>query len=71
MNITKFFQSKKFTVVLIAIVALIALLGAFKVGMVVGYKKAGYSYRWGENYHRNFAGPRNGSPRMPSVNFSP
>jgi len=26
----------------------------------VGYKKASFSYRWGENYHRNFAGPRQG-----------
>ncbi|MBI3335020.1 MAG: hypothetical protein HY001_00785 [Candidatus Portnoybacteria bacterium] len=56
----KFLQSKRFKVVLVAIGALIVLLFVFKVGVFVGYKKAGYSYRWGENYHKNFAGPRGG-----------
>ena len=27
------------------------------LGIFVGFKKAGHSYRWGENYERNFGGP--------------
>ncbi len=26
----------------------------------MGFRKAEFSYRWGENYHRNFGGPRGG-----------
>ncbi len=43
-----------------AIVAVIVLLLAFKAGEFVGFKKAGFSYQWGENYQRNFGGPRGG-----------
>ncbi|MBI2637792.1 MAG: hypothetical protein HYW88_02725 [Candidatus Sungbacteria bacterium] len=46
--------------VLKAIVCVVLLLFAFKTGEFVGFHKARFSYRWGENYHRNFGGPRNG-----------
>jgi hypothetical protein len=32
----------------------------FRLGMFVGFRKAGFSYQWSDNYHRNFAGPRGG-----------
>jgi hypothetical protein len=32
----------------------------FKAGMFVGIMKANFSYRWAEQYHKNFAGPRAG-----------
>lgn len=32
----------------------------FGAGVKVGEIKARFSYRWAENYHRNFAGPRDG-----------
>jgi len=32
----------------------------FKTGMFIGAMKASFSYRWAEEYHRNFAGPRAG-----------
>ncbi len=32
----------------------------FGAGMVVGGMKAKFSYRWAEQYHKNFAGPRTG-----------
>ena len=52
---------KKFNVkALVVVGAVILLLLVFKVGVFVGYKKASFSYKWGENYHRNFAGPREG-----------
>lgn len=60
MDYNKFLQSKNFKIVLIVIGALIVLLLVFKAGVSVGYRKANFSYRWGENYHRNFAGPRGG-----------
>ena len=39
---------------------LIILLFVFKLGVYVGQKKAEFSYRWGENYHRVFGGPQTG-----------
>lgn len=60
MDFNKYFQSQTFKYVLWAIGGLIVLLLTFKAGMEVGEKKAGYSLRWGENYHRNFGGPRGG-----------
>ncbi len=53
-------QSKKIRVTLIAIGVLIILLVVFQVGMAVGFRKANFSFKWGENYHRNFGGPRSG-----------
>ena len=60
MDLNKFFQSKTFKTVLCVIGGLIVLLLVFGAGAFVGFKKASFSYQWGENYHRNFAGPRGG-----------
>ena len=60
MNISQFFRSKKFQVITWGVAGIIILLLAFHAGVIVGYKKASFSYRWGENYHRNFGGPRSG-----------
>jgi len=60
MNIITFLQSKKFRTFLLAIAALIALLLIFQLGVYIGLRKADFSYRWGENYHRNFGGPKSG-----------
>ena len=49
--------SKKF---LWGMAGMVLALLIFKAGILVGYHKAGFSYRWGESYHRNFAGPRRG-----------
>ncbi len=57
-----FFQSKNFKRILIGIGILIVLLLVFKAGEFVGFRKANFSYRWGENYYRSFAGPRRGFP---------
>lgn len=53
-----FFKSKIFQVGIGVIAALIVLLLVFKAGVLVGYRKAGFSFRWDDNYHRNFGGPR-------------
>ncbi len=60
MNIPDLFKSKQFTLGLKILGGLILVLGIFQLGLFVGFHKAGYSYRWGENYHRAFGGPRGG-----------
>ncbi len=40
------------------------VLGVFKAGEFVGFGRAQYSYRWGENYYRNFAGYDRGPGMM-------
>jgi len=60
MDIGNFLKQKNSKIIAISIGALILFLLVFKAGVFVGYKKASFSYKWGENYHRNFAGPREG-----------
>jgi hypothetical protein len=60
MDFVKIFKSKTFKIVLSAIAGLIIVLLILALGMFIGYRKANFSYRWGENYHKNFGGPRGG-----------
>lgn len=60
MNLNNLFSSKLLKIVFPILGFFIILLLVFKLGVFVGYKKAQLSYYWGENYHRNFAGPRRG-----------
>lgn len=46
--------------VVIGLVGLVVVVLIFGTGMVVGGMRARFSYRWAENYHKNFAGPRGG-----------
>jgi len=62
MDTNKFFQSKLFLGIILGIGALVILLFGFKVGEIVGAKKADFSCRWSDNYQRNFGGPRGGFP---------
>lgn len=57
METKEFLQSKKFKKISYGLAGAIILLLVFKAGMAVGYHKAAFSYRMGENYYRNF-GPR-------------
>ena len=59
-KILDFLKSKTVVVVIAVLFGLALLLGTFSVGMAVGYRKAKFSYAWGDNYHRNFGGPRGG-----------
>lgn len=59
-KILDFIKSRKVVVVIAALFGFAMLLGTFSVGVAVGYRKAKFSYAWGENYHRNFAGPKDG-----------
>lgn len=52
------FDLFKGVIVGVAVLAVVFLI--FGAGMIVGGMKAKFSYRWAENYHKNFAGPRGG-----------
>jgi hypothetical protein len=60
MDVDNFFQSKVFKGFLIGILCLIILVVVFKMGMLVGTMRTAFSYRWAEQYHKNFAGPGGG-----------
>ncbi len=59
-KIDKVFKSKISKRIIIFLIILIALLVVFKIGLIVGAKKADFSCRWSDNYNRNFGGPRKG-----------
>ena len=51
-SLKNFVESKKFnTLVYGFLVAVIALL-IFQAGVFVGFHKASFSYRWGDNYQK-------------------
>jgi hypothetical protein len=56
-------QSKKFKSVIWLAGIIVVLLLAFKAGEFIGFRRAEFSYRWGENYYRNLTGPRPGPDR--------
>jgi len=60
MDIDKIFQSKEFRWALLILLCIIVLLFVLKLGIIIGSARADFSFKWGENYHRNFAGPRGG-----------
>ena len=60
MDINKFVQSKFFKGIILGVAGLLILLVGFKLGTMVGIRKAEFSGRWGDNYHRNFGGPKGG-----------
>ncbi|MDO8560617.1 MAG: hypothetical protein Q7R91_00160 [bacterium] len=59
MTIKDFLQSKMFKTALYCLAGVIVILMIFQAGIFVGYRKAAFSYRWGDNYYRNF-GERHG-----------
>jgi hypothetical protein len=55
-----FFQSKLFKGTILSIAGLIILVFVFGLGVFVGSERANFSFRWAEEYHRNFGGPQGG-----------
>ena len=53
-------SSKSLRMILVVIVGLAIIIGAFTLGVFVGYRKANFSYAWADNYNRNFGGPQRG-----------
>ena len=60
MSENNFFQSKIFKEIILAICGLIILAFVFGLGVFVGTEKAEFSFRWADQYHKNFAGPQGG-----------
>jgi len=78
MELEKVVKSAYFKWTLIVLAAMIVVMGSFRAGMHVGFKKANFAYRWDENYPRNFGGPRpgmmmgvNDRPSWKGQNFKP
>jgi len=60
-NNKKFFQNPDILKrIIVGLVGFVIIILAFGAGVKVGVSKAKYSYRWAENYQKNFAGPRGG-----------
>ncbi|MCX6766772.1 MAG: hypothetical protein NT170_03275 [Candidatus Moranbacteria bacterium] len=49
-------KSKKFKIAALAVGVVILMLVSFAGGVAVGFHKARFSYKFGENYERNFVG---------------
>ena len=53
-------DSKTLKIVILAIGCFVILAFVFGLGVFVGSQKAEFSFKWAEQYHRNFAGPKEG-----------
>jgi hypothetical protein len=58
MNIRETMKSKGFKIAILVVGIFFIAFASFAGGVLVGFKKAKYSYKFGENYERNFMGPR-------------
>jgi hypothetical protein len=52
------YENKNLKIAAMIVGGLLLVLIIFAAGVGVGLKKARFSFRWGENYERNFMGPR-------------
>lgn len=66
LDVQEFLKSKTFKKILIGLGVFIIALFVFQAGIFVGYRKASFSYKWGDNYTRTFGGDnlRNGGRIM-------
>ncbi len=60
MDLKNLVQSKNYKIIMISLASLAVIFLTFTAGMSIGFHKARFSYQWGENYHKNFIGPRGG-----------
>ena len=74
-KVDRIFHSKAFRNTVISLLVFTILAVTFGLGTMIGYRKASFSYQWGENYHKNFGGPGGGfmrplpMPMMPGDDF--
>lgn len=57
MDLKNWSQSKKFIVAIAVVGGVAVVFVVFQAGVLVGYRKAGFSYRGGENYYQTFGRP--------------
>ena len=55
-----FFQSQTFKRTIFSLLGLTILVLVFCLGIFVGMQRAEFSFKWAEEYHRNFGGPQGG-----------
>jgi hypothetical protein len=60
MDTNNILESKLFKAIVLSIAMLVILVFVFGLGVFVGTKKADFSFRWADQYHRNFGGPQGG-----------
>lgn len=60
MKTEDFFQSRLFKGLVFGVTGFIILAFVFGLGVFVGLKRADFSFRWADEYHRNFGGPQGG-----------
>ena len=60
MDINKILDSRLFKGLLFGIMCFIILGFIFNLGLYVGTKRAEFSFKWADQYHRNFGGPQGG-----------
>src|SRR5690242_8248067 len=60
MDLKKIRQSKTIMRILAGLSVLIILIGTLRLGIEIGYRRAGFLSQFGDNYHRNFLDPRSG-----------
>jgi len=68
-KIANFFESKVLVGILYGIGIVIVLALVFSAGISVGFRKAGFSRAWGENYERNFGTHSMRPPLFDKENF--
>ena len=56
MDLKKIHQSVKVRIAVIVLIVIAVMILIFQAGIFVGYKKAEFSYRFGDNYYRTFGG---------------
>ena len=60
MDTKNLFQSKMSRKIIFGVGIAVVVLAVFQAGMFVGYRKAAFSYKWGDNYYRTFGGRHRG-----------
>lgn len=60
MKLDDLLESKIFKVIILSIATFIVFIFVFGLGVCVGEKRAEFAFRWAEEYHNNFAGPKQG-----------
>jgi len=60
MNLDKISQSKLLQAIIMGVAVFAVLFLVLSLGIFIGRKRADFSFRWAEQYHQNFAGPKGG-----------
>ncbi|MDD4931084.1 MAG: hypothetical protein PHG66_02915 [Candidatus Colwellbacteria bacterium] len=72
MDIKELIKSKTVRAILLSASGIAVVLSIFQLGAAIGYRKAAFSYRMGDNYHKIFDGrPGERNPGLPPQGLMP